>query len=249
MPDPKLDHSRPFTLSAVSHRRSGTHLLIEYLRRNFADANPSKSHQFPEYLSHTLPFIHVMRNPWDTLWATYRWFSTGKCGNEEISSRLAKFSFKEWSMGRAGSEFGYRDCPVENRDSLRISRGMFYDPVGYWIAHTESWLALQAEGKLLSVKYEQLVRDPEAAMAAVAAYLRLPLIGQRVTLVQPDEGVGHAPEQNSIGYSAPQWTDDMDFFYRTTNAVEPLLKATGYMDDVIPGIPGFDKPADTAASS
>lgn len=246
MPDPKLDHSRPFSLAVVSHRRSGTHLLIEYLRRNFLSANPSKSHQFPEYLPHNLPFIHVVRNPWDTLWATYRWFSTGKCGNATISDTLARFSFREWVTGRAGSAFGFRDFAVENRDSLRISRGMFFDPVAYWVAHTEAWLALQKEGKLLSVKYEQLVRDPEGVMAAVSAYLKMPMQGDRVALVAPEEGVGHAPERNAIGYSAPQWTEDMEFFYQTLEAVEPLLRAMGYANDVIPGIPGFEGRADTA---
>lgn len=230
MADPKLDHSRPFTTTVVSARRSGTHLLIEYIRRNFT-ANPCKSHQFPEFLPHSMPFIHVVRNPWDTLWATYRWFSTDKCGNQLIAEKLSKFSFEEWVMGVAGPAFGYRDLMVEDRDSLRISRGMFYDPIAYWAAHTEAWLALQLKGSLLSVKYEQLVRDPEAAMAAVSAYLKEPMTGPSVVLVRT--GVGHAPEHNPIGYSAPHWTPAMR--ERLSTSIGSLLDATGYSDDDVPG--------------
>lgn len=151
----------PHVPVVVSHRRSGTHLVGEMISRAWELDCWLKSHEFPERLPAGNPAVYVVRNPIDCLWSTWLWW-TNELGqrragalNEEVVAALAGYSFADFLAGKIGPVFGFqafRDGD-SRRDNFEVGRGMFYDPIAYWLDH---WTEAMAAG-LPVIVYEDLI--------------------------------------------------------------------------------------------
>lgn len=205
----------------ASHRRSGTHLMLEYLTRQLG-CTPAKSHDFPD-APNRLPTVYLVRNPIDVMWSTYRWFCQGLSSNERITSALAGLEFGDYLNGAAGPLVGFESLAVPGRDSFRRNRGMLYDPIRYWADHVRAFLS---DGRQpVVIRYESLVTDPREQIGLVAARLGLTM----PNAFQPigrDDLVGHAPSASSAPPAALHW--DRDSLDRLAETAEDLLEQFGY---------------------
>ena len=174
----------------ASHRRSGTHLLLEYLTRTFG-LNAGKTHAFhdPE-TSVDAPVVYIARDPIDVLWSTYRWFVHGRSANTPLARLLADLTFAEYLHGKGGPRAGFAAHRSIEYDSFLYDRGQLYQPIRFWADHVRSYLA--DRDKLLLIRYELLVADPRTQMDRVAAHLGL-VVPDGFIPIARDEPVGWAP--------------------------------------------------------
>lgn len=191
-------------LAVASHRRSGTHLLLENLAANLQGAELKKSHDFPERLigehGNECDIAFVVRNPFDTLFSLWRWWETGKSSNMRIKKELQAFTFADFIEGKCGPLFGFRPYHFMGRDHLECWRGMFYDPIQFWNDHTQAFL----ETGCAVVSYEHLRNNPREAVAHICKRYGL----DRARTFNPVTAkVGHAPTVSNVGYSLGLFQD------------------------------------------
>jgi len=199
----------PHVPVVVSHRRSGTHLVGEMISRAWELPCWLKSHDFPERLPAGNPAVYVLRNPIDCLWSTWMWW-TNEMGqarrgalNEEVAAALAGYSFEHFLSGKLGPVFGFqafRDSD-SRRDNLEVSRGMFYDPIAYWLDH---WTEALAAG-LPVVVYEDLIGPgiPWHVIETLEALMGRPALSPLVRISAP---VGlSASDDHTPGKALPRW--------------------------------------------
>ena len=186
----------------ASHRRSGTHLVLEYLNR-IEGVRTIKTHQMAEPLRQrhqTAPAVYVVRNPFDTLWSTYKWFAGALSNNGRIAARLADLDFPAFLAGAAGERLGFAAWRDRRADSLAIGSGMFYDPIRYWFDHVSAGIN---DSTFALVRYEQLVADPVAELGG--ALERLGIEGAAITPRSRADLVGHAPSVHDDFDSLVHW--------------------------------------------
>jgi glycosyltransferase involved in cell wall biosynthesis len=208
----------------ASHRRSGTHHLGEFIRRNWSSAW-LKTHDFPERLPKN-PTVFIVRNPIDCLHSTWSWFCQGGGANNEfIAERIGKYSFNEWLDGKSGREFGFDRWPHKNRDSLEIHRGMFYDPIQFW----KGLLMAHFEFGNTIITHERLRKDPQSVADTLAG---LAFDGFRPAVIDPvSDLVGLGPHGKTsitaIGSKLPEWSAEN--LARLEAAISPqVLNVVGY---------------------
>lgn len=169
----------------LSHRRSGTHHLGEFININW-ETPWLKSHDFPEVIkdfNNTYP-IYIIRNPIACLHSTYHWFAGGGSSNAKISEYLNGVSFNQWLAGKAGKLFSFDTVSDDNRDNLYIGRGAFYDPIAYWVSHATAYL----NSEVLVVDHSKLISDPATIANSIESILgvreqeKLKLVDRNVAL-------------------------------------------------------------------
>lgn len=198
----------------ASHRRSGTHLLLEYITRELG-IGAGKSHGFAERQPDTA-LVYAVRNPIETLWSTYRWFAHGASGNTRIAGALQGLSFDDFIRGAGAARIGFdamRD--PDTPEALLDSRGMFYSPCRFWADHVRSYLALGEDALVL--RYEDLLTDPAPQIARVAAHVGATMPPE-FTVITREELVGHAPSPKAPVPVIGQWS---------SGALEVLTREAG----------------------
>ena len=189
----------------ASHRRSGTHLALEYIARELG-VPVHKSHQFHDSRSPDVKVVYIARHPIDTLWSTYRWFVHGESGNPRIAAATVGLTFEEFLTGAAGPGIGFAAMKHHlSDDALLDASGMFYSPARFWADHVQSHL--QGGPNLLVVRYEDLLAEPQVAVARIAAHLSQPA-PESVTVIPRDELVGHSASIPSAESARSHWTDE-----------------------------------------
>lgn len=188
----------------ASHRRSGTHHLGEFIRRNWASPW-LKTHDFPERLPQN-PRLFIVRNPIDCLHSTWCWFRRGGGANNDfIADVMDAYSFNDWLRGSAGREFGFGKWPHKQRDSLAIHRGMFYDPIRFWsdllLAHFQSGSTI--------ITHERLRKDPNGTAELIAGAV----FGSKPLIIDPvSDLVGLGPHgkvlTTPIGAKLSEWSPE-----------------------------------------
>jgi hypothetical protein len=186
----------------ASHRRSGTHHLGEFIRRNW-EMPWFKSHDWPERLSpEGRKCVFIVRNPIDAIYATWQWFtSSGGSHNPAIASGMDTVSFGEFLSGGAGRLFGYRKHQVGRVDSLAISRGMFYDPICYWADHLNAFI----DAGTPIVVHERLIDHPEDVAEFLSKHLFAGKVPDNIDPVT--EQVGLSPRGSSRGEALAHWPE------------------------------------------
>ena len=145
-----------------SHQRSGTHLLLETLDLNFKDAVNrwgSKSHT-PWKGGFNGQSIYLVRDCRDVLVSCYYYWKKGGSPRTEIHGTMKwhPITFSEFIRGKLKLDY----LPEGWIDYAQ-------DPINFWIKHVE-WA-----DKMCTVKYEDLVTDPEKVMTEISYYFGVPL--------------------------------------------------------------------------
>jgi len=190
------------TVRLHTHRRSGTHLLMEYTAQQMG-VNTIKSHGFARRDKPTDALVvYLVRNPVEVLWSTYRWFAHGRSSNVRIATALTGVSFDEYLRGHAGPLIGFDSLAAPPRDSLENDRGMLYDPIQYWADHVRSFV--DTDGSQLTVRYESLVTDARPEVERIAHALQHPMPAA-FRHIGRDELLGHSPSGSDAPPAIEQW--------------------------------------------
>lgn len=216
------DDEHDYDAVLSTHRRSGTHLMLEYLEGQLG-LRMRKSHAFPNPLVSAVPTVHLVRNPVDVLWSTYRWFVRGGSSNSLITEALAGIGFDAYLRGDGGPLLGYTAMRMKARDSLDDGRGMFYDPIRFWVDHVRAFA--DGSGTSLCIRYEALVDDPTTQIRRVGHYLGVPMPAAFRT-IDRSERVGHSPSPADAPPAIDQWGDDS--LRRLVDTAGDVLEQFGY---------------------
>jgi hypothetical protein len=187
----------------ASHRRSGTHHLGEFIRRNW-DTPWFKSHDWPERLvPECRKMVFIVRNPIDAIYSTWKWFtSAGGSHNPAIAEGMDKVPFEDFLRGGAGRLFGYRKHQVGRVDSLAVYRGMFYDPICFWADQLNAYI----DAGIPVIVHERLIDSPEDT----AKFISIALFdGKMPVMVDPvSDQVGLSPKATPRGSCIDFWPSD-----------------------------------------
>lgn len=201
-----------------SHRRSGTHLLINsfflsYGRFSRLRFSLLKTHGMADEMRNgtalvevaeakrytvldeppTGPAVCIVRDVRDVLASSYRWWRESlesRCGG--IMEHFENLSPGDWIRG----ECPLRTVPTPTRGCgvtrVHAELGIFADPAAFWAQHVASFL----EADIPVVRFEDLLTDPAPVLQRVANALgiRPP---RRARL--PGQPVGHLPGKGEIG--------------------------------------------------
>ena len=209
----------------VSHRRSGTHLLWEHLRNNYGagvDDRESlwdipKMHRLwsPKYSSSArkLNSVYLVRDGRDALVASYHYWRNGGERLFGASNGIRDTSFSAYLRGK----FPVTTLPDRLSET---DLKMFYDPVGYWITHTQ-W-----REHLYTLRFEDLIVDPEVTLKNLAQHWKISSTRE----FQPVRKlVGHLPRKGTVGDWKNHFDeDDEQYFWNIAGA---RMQQLGYLKD------------------
>ncbi len=198
----------------ASHRRSGTHLLMESLRRSFSnnfhllkthglagevlsqqarlEAGFSKSIELLDSYDNQ-PVLYIVRDPRDALTSNFHWWRTSgesNCGG--ISASFRHITPSQWINGDVGLERVPSENPGCGVSQAHIDLGIFSDPVGFWVKHVSSYLSAQVP----MVRFEDLAQQPAKTIRRIATQFgwKQPWWPRK-----PLRLVGHEPRKGVIG--------------------------------------------------
>lgn len=202
----------------ASHRRSGTHLLINTFFLSFGRLSRwryklLKTHglageikdgtarvEVAEARRLTLldnypsqPIVCIVRDVRDTLASSYRWWrESGESRFSLIADTFKDISPAEYIHGKCTLKAvpsPGRGCGVTD---AHVKRGILSNPAAFWADHASSYL----DSAATVVRFEDLLTQPEEVMTRVANTfgLRAP---RHVRL--PQVLVGHSPGKGVIG--------------------------------------------------
>lgn len=202
----------------ASHRRSGTHLLINafflsYGRLSRFRYTLIKTHGMADEIARgkarmeiaeakrlTLldapprqPLVYIVRDARDTLASSYRWWTESlesQCGG--ILEHFAGISASDYINGACTLASVPSPGPGCGVTQSHIDRGLLSDPAGFWVRHVEGFL----DSGATLVRFEDLLEDPAPVMTQVArAFGRRPPRKARL----PQTPVGYYPGQGRVG--------------------------------------------------
>lgn len=200
-------------INIISHRRSGTHLLIETLKLNFPGIWPQKTHD------PTKQGIYVIRNPYEVMVSCFFWWKySGESRISGIKQAFENLNLSEYLEGGADKTVKKTFKEVSGGPKeWEIGEGMFADPVKFWNTHTLNPM------ENLVVHYQELVDMPIDVIERLN--LGVPK-GKTVKTL-----VGHHPTQEGI--KAKEWLKEKDktlIFEKTGISFVDLQKRGGDHD-------------------
>jgi len=198
----------------ASHRRSGTHFLMQSLLMTFGKRFPLiKTHGLAgellaqqariEYINGEAPLppgqyvpqpiLYIVRDVRDCLTSNYHWWRTSmesKCGG--IRPHFGDVTPAAYIRGEVTLKAVPTPNPGCSVTQEHLALGIFTDPAGFWAAHVMSFL----NHDLPVIRYEDLLRFPRKTLLQVADRfeLRRPWFPRA-----PRRLVGHDPRKGVIG--------------------------------------------------
>jgi hypothetical protein len=160
----------------ISFRRSGTHFLLETLKTNF-EYNLIDNAFHPGFDLHCSAFlrkkyntIYIYRNPREVIKSLYNFFRTSIWRvYSGFDADLSGVSFADFLRGKTKIINVF--CP-----HFRL---IFENPILAWVEHTKWMFPLNKfdiQGKIFSIRYEDLVDTPKREITRISQYLKAPLI-------------------------------------------------------------------------
>lgn len=201
-----------------SHRRSGTHLLIEHIKRCF-DIEAVKWHELTWEQIRNNQVVGIIRDGRDVLTSCYHWWR--ESGESEVCGIKRSFegvTFARYLNGIKTPHF--EPHPPGNVSESEIKKGLLDRPITYWVNHTHNAFY---KLPIICVYYEDLVLDPEKPMHTISKYLNIPIKEKPKPIEEP---VGYYPRKGKIG-------DHRNYFgpleqYLFDQKARPLMEQLGY---------------------
>ena len=198
----------------ASHRRSGTHFLMQSLRLTFGK-------KFLLYKSHNLateirtpaarieyiggmpqatdkppvddPTLYIVRDVRDSLTSNYHWWRTSmesQCGG--ILPHFRDVTPAGYIRGQVRLQEVPTPVPGCGVTRAHLELGIFTDPAGFWARHVSGYL----EQGIPVIRYEDLLRQPRQTLREIASRFGLarPWFPRA-----PRRLVGHDPRKGVIG--------------------------------------------------
>lgn len=198
----------------ASHRRSGTHFLMQSLRLTFGK-------KFLLYKSHSLvseirtpaarieyiggerrtsgapsadePILYIVRDARDSLTSNYHWWRTSmesKCGG--ILPHFADVTPAGYIRGQVRLEDVPTPAPGCGVTRAHLELGIFTDPAGFWARHVSGYL----QQGVPVLRYEDLLQQPRRTLREIADRFGLarPWFPRA-----PRRLVGHDPRKGVVG--------------------------------------------------
>jgi len=186
-----------------SHRRSGTHLLMELIKKNF-DVSPIKVHWPQPAVKRNV--IYIKRDPLDTLTSCYHWWkSSGESKVSRIMDRFSDVTPKEYINGIPDLKF----LPLGGVKTEEMEAGLLSSPVEFLKKHHN------LGKRFYTVQYEDLVNDYKAEMEMIEETFEFSPPKE----FKPVESlVGHHPRKGEIGDHKNLFTEE------DIRKIENLLK-------------------------
>ena len=207
-----------------SHRRSGTHLLIEHIYHCFG-IKPKKFHLEPnEKQKNNNRVIYIVRDGRDVLNSCFHWWNdSGESRVCFIKDTFNQLSFSQYLRGveiptyREKRDFVGQPTNVH---PIEMQTGLFRDPIQYWIDHITHGIYVK---QYPWVRFENLVNNPERVMHVLSDVLNLKMARPPHRI---DKLVGFHPRKGKIGDHKNLFTqDDLDYFEQRAG---DLMTKLGY---------------------
>lgn len=169
-----------------SHNRSGTHFLIETLKKNF-DVNLGKHRHYLNSINEkNCTFIYIVRDVRDVMVSCYihlkyakgyKWYNWIRKYNYE------NITFDDFLKGKLG-----KLPPINKKQRL-----FWRDPILYWSKHTKAWDILD-----IKIRYEDLINKPLKTLNYLSISLDLPLKNSEPRIIKNLVGRGgYRGQENS----------------------------------------------------
>ena len=189
------------------HRRSGNHLLIEYLKRVFNE--PGIKRHIINKNKELLNGIYIFRDGKDVLASCYEWWrNSGKSRVCNIQPVFENITFSEYLRGIDMPNF--QAHPPGNVHPYEVQSGLFANPIRFWANHVLTYYSLG----LPFVEYEELLSKPGTIMARIADRfnMRFQNVPEKIT-----EPVGCHPRKGISGDYVNYFNkDDLELFHSKT---------------------------------
>lgn len=186
-----------------SHRRSGTHLLMNYLKMCFG-IDARKFHLEPNKETRQQhQVVYIIRDGRDTLTSCYYWWKTsGESRVCHIQEAFDTLSFSDYLRGIEVPTFTPHISPngETNVKSIEVERGMFKTPISFWKQHV-----LSAHDKYPVVRYEDLLSDPVETITSLGRAMQLKVRRKPKPITKL---VGHHPRKGKIGDHKNHFTEE-----------------------------------------
>lgn len=163
----------------ISFRRSGAHFLLETLKNNFNyplvdnSFHPGFDLHHAAQIRHDYTPMYIYRNPIDVMKSLYNFF---KYSDWRIWSGfdvdMSNLSFSEFLHGKTRIINVF--CP-----HFKL---IFENPILAWVEHTKWMIPLNkhdVKGSIFSVKYENLVDQPEKEILRISKNINIRLRNDR----------------------------------------------------------------------
>lgn len=199
------------------HRRSGNHLLINYLEKFFNERG-EKRHEFHKSdLNSDKKKIYIARDGRDVLASCFEWWkSSGESQVCHISQNFQNVSFSQFLKGVTVSDF--RPAPPGNVTKDEVRNGMFSDPIAYWYNHVIYGIF---DVGLTWIKFEDLLVNPILTLNNLSNYYNMSLTKEPEKI---EKLVGMHPRKGVKGDYVNYFTDkDETFFHEKTNNIVKYL--------------------------
>jgi hypothetical protein len=202
----------------ASHRRSGTHLLINsfflsYGRLSRMRFKLLKTHGMADEIRQrtavveiaearrlslvdsppTRPAVCIVRDVRDVLASNFRWWKeSGESACGGILEHFRNMTPGEWIRGECRLRAVPRPIRGCSVTQAHAEHGIFHDPAAFWARHVTSFM----ESDIPVVRFEDLLTDPAPVLRRVAgAWGIRPPRQARV----PEQPVGYLPGKGAIG--------------------------------------------------
>lgn len=181
-------------VNVISHRRSGTHFLMEILRMSYGK-EVRKVHN-EESRGKAGEEVYLLRDGRDVMVSCFFWWK--ESGESKVSGIAPGFkgvSFSYFLRGKVSFKFKLARGGVAPSE---VEAGIISDPVGFWVNHTLAYAHLPM------VRYEDLVKGEFSELKRI--------FGER-RVRTPGRLVGHSPRKGKAG----DWKNyfsksDLEFF-------------------------------------
>lgn len=174
---------KPKKIKLISFRRSGAHLLLETIKRNFNypiikdTFHPGFDLHTSSILRTNFNIIYIYRDVRDVMKSLYNFFlfSNWRVWSG-FNADFTDISFSDFLWGK--TKIIKVHCPH--------FRMILEDPIGAWVEHT-LWLEPlnkhDVKGSPFSIKYESLVNDPVPQINILSSYLNCQISGQEPYII------------------------------------------------------------------
>lgn len=194
-----------------SHRRSGTHFLIETLNLNFG-IGIEKKHMFYRE-EHLTDFnFYIARDIRDCIISNYHWWRTsGESVNEfKIADRFSKYSISEYIRGISEFDNDELISPLYN---YKLSPEIFNNPLEYWCKHIMSF---KDKENVFMITYKDLLEKYDESIISISNYINKPIDD----IKKVDKLVGYHPRKGVVGeYKEVFIQEDLDYIMEKTKDV------------------------------